>query len=171
MKLFSKFSALLIVCMMASFASQTKLTVTSGSFTDNGNIPSKFTCEGTQASPALNITGVPSGAKSLALILHDPDAQRPGGFTHWVMWNIPTDGNIPENFKGAVQGFNGAKKAGYIGMCPPTGTHHYHFKVYALDTQLTLDNSTDKAGLEKAMTGHILGEGEIVGLYAKMNQK
>jgi Raf kinase inhibitor-like YbhB/YbcL family protein len=171
MRLFSKISAILIVCIMASFASQTKLTVTSSSFTDNGNIPSKFTCEGTQASPALNITGVPSGAKSLALILNDPDAPMPGGFTHWVMWIIPTDGNTPENFKGAEQGFNGAKKAGYIGMCPPTGTHHYHFKVYALDTQLTLDKSTDKGGLEKAMTGHILGQGEIVGLYAKMNQK
>ncbi len=94
-----------------------------------------------------------------------------GGFTHWVVWNIAIDGNIPEDFKGAEQGWNGAKKAGYIGMCPPTGTHHYHFKVYALDTQLTLDKSTDKAGLEKAMTGHILAEGEIVGLYKKVNQK
>ena len=156
---------------MASFVNQAKLTVTSTSFTDNGNIPTKFTCEGTQASPALNIAGVPPGAKSLALILNDPDAPMPGGFTHWVMWNIPTDGNIPEDFKGADQGFNGAKRTGYIGMCPPTGIHHYHFKVYALDTQLTLDKSTDKVGLEKAMTGHILAEGEIVGLYAKSEKK
>jgi Raf kinase inhibitor-like YbhB/YbcL family protein len=170
MSLFSKISALLIVGIMASFASQTKLTITSSSFTDNGNIPSKFTCEGTQTSPALNVTGVPAGAKSLALILHDPDAPMPGGFTHWVVWNIPTDGNISEDFKGAEQGLNGAKKPGYTGMCPPSGTHHYHFKVYALDTQLSLDKSTDKAGLEKAMTGHILGEGEIVGLYAKMKK-
>ncbi|MGZ3776685.1 MAG: YbhB/YbcL family Raf kinase inhibitor-like protein [Mucilaginibacter sp.] len=155
---------------MTSFTSQTKLNVTSMSFTNNGNIPSKFTCEGTQASPALNITGVPSGAKALALILHDPDAPMPGGFTHWVVWNIATDGNIPEDFKGAEQGFNGAKKSGYIGMCPPSGTHHYHFKVYALDTRLTIDRNTDKAGLEKAMTGHVLGEGEIVGLYAKMQK-
>ncbi|MGZ3885113.1 MAG: YbhB/YbcL family Raf kinase inhibitor-like protein, partial [Mucilaginibacter sp.] len=131
---------------MTSFTSQTKLNVTSMSFTNNGNIPSKFTCEGTQASPALNITGVPSGAKALALILHDPDAPMPGGFTHWVVWNIATDGNIPEDFKGAEQGFNGAKKSGYIGMCPPSGTHHYHFKVYALDTRLTIDRNTDKAG-------------------------
>jgi Raf kinase inhibitor-like YbhB/YbcL family protein len=170
MSLFPKLSIILIMGIMASFTSQTKLTVTSASFTDNGNIPSKFTCEGTQESPALTIKGIPSGAKSLALILHDPDAPRPGGFTHWVMWNIPTDGNIPENFKGAEQGFNGAKKTGYTGMCPPTGVHHYHFKVYALDTQLTLDKSTDKAGLEKAMTGHIVGEGEIVGLYEKMKK-
>ncbi len=170
MRLFSTFSFLVIITVMTSFTGQTKLTVTSTSFTDNGNIPTKYTCEGTQTSPALNVTGVPSGAKSLALILHDPDAGK-NGFTHWVMWNIPTDGNIPEDFKGAVQGFNGAKHAGYIGMCPPTGVHHYHFKIYALDTQLTLDNSTDKAGLEKAMAGHILAEGEIVGLYKKANQK
>lgn len=155
---------------MASFTSQTKLTVTSTSFKDNGNIPSKYSCEGTQASPPLAVAGVPSGAKSLALILHDPDAPMPGGFTHWVVWNIPAEGNIPEDFKGAEQGFNGAKRSGYIGMCPPSGTHHYHFKVYALDTRLTIDRNTDKAGLEKAMTGHILSEGEIVGLYAKMKK-
>jgi Raf kinase inhibitor-like YbhB/YbcL family protein len=117
------------------------------------------------------VTGAPSGAKSFALILNDPDAPMPGGFTHWVMWNVAVDGNIPEDFKGAEQGFNGAKRAGYIGMCPPTGVHHYHFKVYALDTQLTLDKSTDKTGLEKAIAGHILAEGEIVGLYKKAVQK
>ena len=170
MSLFPKLSIILIMNIMASSTSQTKLNVTSTSFTDNGNIPSKYSCEGTQASPPLAITGVPSGAKSLALILHDPDAPAPGGFTHWVVWNIPTDGNIPEDFKGAEQGFNGAKRSGYIGMCPSSGTHHYHFKVYALDTRLTINRNTDKAGLEKAMTGHILGEGEIVGLYAKMKK-
>lgn len=167
MRLFSTLSFLVIITVMASFTAVSKLTVTSTSFTANGNIPSKYTCEGTQTSPQLSVAGIPAGAKSLALILHDPDAPIAGGFTHWVVWNIAVDGNIPEDFKGADQGFNGAKKAGYIGMCPPTGTHHYHFKVYALDTQLTLDKSTDKAGLEKAMTGHILAEGEIIGLYKK----
>ena len=170
MNIFPKLSIILIMSIMASFTSQTTLTVTSTSFTNNGNIPSKYSCEGSQASPPLTIKGVPSGAKSLAMILHDPDAPMPGGFTHWVVWNIPTDGIIPEDFKGAEQGFNGAKKSGYIGMCPPSGTHHYHFKVYALDTRLTIDRNTDKAGLEKAITGHILAEGEIVGLYAKMKQ-
>ena len=91
----------------------------------------------------------------------------PGGFTHWVMWNIPTDGKIPEDYKGAEQGLNGIKKSGYKGMCPPTGTHHYHFLVYALDTKLTMDKNTDKAGLEKAMEGHILATGDLVGLYKK----
>ena len=158
---------LVITTFMASFTAQTKLTVTSTSFTANGMIPAKYSCEGEEASPPLSITGIPAGAKTVALILHDPDAPMAGGFTHWVVWNIDINGNIPENFKGAEQGFNGAKKSGYKGMCPPSDTHHYHFKAYALDTRLDIDKNTDKAGLEKAMTGHILAEGDLVGLYKK----
>jgi len=93
-----------------------------------------------------------------------------GGFTHWVVWNINV-GDIPEGFKGADQGMNGAKQHGYKGMCPPTGTHHYHFMVYALDTKLDIDKNTDKAGLEKSIQGHILSQGELVGLYKKVNNK
>jgi Raf kinase inhibitor-like YbhB/YbcL family protein len=167
MNSFYKLSLLAFIVVLTSFTTAMKLTVTSPDFKDNGMIPSKFTCEGEQINPALDVAGVPASAKSLALILHDPDAHAPGGFTHWVMWNIPTDGKIAENFKGAEQGFNGAHKNGYTGMCPPSGVHHYHFKVYALDTQLSIDKNTDKAGLEKAMTGHIVAEGELVGLYEK----
>lgn len=158
---------LFIVTIMTSFTDQKKLTVTSIAFADNGTIPAKYSCEGEEISPPLHITGIPGGTKSLALILHDPDAAVEGGFTHWVVWNIDINGNIPENFKGAEQGLNGAKKQGYKGMCPPSGTHHYHFKVYALDSRLNIDKNTDKAGLEKAMAGHILGEGELIGLYTK----
>lgn len=167
MKILYTLSLLAMTVLGTSVSKQGTLTVTSSSFSNNGNIPKKYTCQGEQVSPPLKITGIPSGAKTLALILHDPDAEMPGGFTHWVVWNIPTDGNMPENFKGADQGWNGAKKTGYIGMCPPTGVHHYHFMVYALDTRLMLDKNTDKAGLEKAMTGHIVGKGELVGLYEK----
>jgi Raf kinase inhibitor-like YbhB/YbcL family protein len=150
-----------------SATAQSKLTVTSSSFPANGNIPAKYTCQGQQVSPPLQVTGIPSGAKSLALILHDPDAG-PKGFTHWVVYNLPTNGKISEDFKGAEQALNGAKRAGYIGMCPPSGVHHYHFMVYALDKDLTLDKSkTDKAALEKAMAGHILAQGDLVGLYEK----
>ncbi len=162
-----------IVCLMAvstamvSFASKKKLTVTSSAFTHNGTIPSKYSCEGEEVSPPLTITGIPSGTMSLALIVHDPDAPMPGGFTHWVAWNLSVDGMIPENFQPSDQGLNGSKKTGYKGMCPPTGTHHYHFKVYALDSRLVLGSGTDKAALEQAMNGHILGEGDLVGLYAK----
>jgi len=162
-----KLTLLVFIVVLTSFKTQMKLTVTSPDFVDNGMIPSKFTCEGDQINPAINVSGVPSNAKSLALILHDPDAPMQGGFTHWVMWNIPTDGKISQNFKGADQGFNGAKKTGYIGMCPPTGTHHYHFVVYALDAKLAIDKNTDKAGLEKAMASHIITQGELIGLYQK----
>ena len=158
---------LFIFTTMTSLKDKTKLSVTSTAFTDGGMIPSKYTCEGTETSPAIKVTDIPAGTKSLALIVHDPDAAAPGGFTHWVLWNLDISGVIPENFKSGDQGFNGSNKTGYKGMCPPTGTHHYHFKVYALDTRLDLDKSSNKAALEKAMEGHILGEGEIVGLYAK----
>ena len=143
------------------------LKIGSSAFSYNGMIPAKYSCEGEQASPPLDVTGIPSGTKSLALILHDPDAPRAGGFTHWVLWNVDVKGVIPENFKGAMQGHNGMGKQGYVGMCPPSGTHHYHFKVYALDTKLDISESTDKDGLEKAMKGHILAEGDLVGLYKK----
>ncbi|HWD88756.1 MAG TPA: YbhB/YbcL family Raf kinase inhibitor-like protein [Mucilaginibacter sp.] len=147
---------------------QSKLTVTSSSFSANGIIPAKYTCQGQQVSPPLQISGMPSGTKSLAIILHDPDAAMPGGFTHWVVWNLPTDGNIAEDFKGADQGLNGARQSGYTGMCPPSGIHHYHFMVYALDANLRLDKaSTNKAALESAMAGHILAQGDLVGLYQK----
>jgi Raf kinase inhibitor-like YbhB/YbcL family protein len=158
---------LVIITVMTSFTDKTKLTITSAGFNSNGMIPSKYSCEGEEVSPPLSVHGIPAGAKSLALILHDPDAPVKGGFTHWVVWNIDIKGDIPENFKGADQGLNGAKKPGYKGMCPPSGTHHYHFMVYALDTRLSISKNTDKAGLESAMHGHILAEGELVGLYAK----
>jgi Raf kinase inhibitor-like YbhB/YbcL family protein len=159
-------SAFTAMMSMVSVANA-QLTVTSKSFADNGSIPLKYSCEGEQVSPPLQVSNVPAGAKSLALILHDPDAARPGGFTHWVAWNIDTNGDMPEGFKGGEQGHSGAGKPGYIGMCPPSGTHHYHFMVYALDTKLNLDITSDKAALEKAMEGHILAKGELVGLYKK----
>ncbi len=153
---------------MIPFAKQEKLEVTSSAFQNNGLIPAKYTCEGDDINPPISVTGIPAKAKCLALICHDPDAPMQGGFTHWVMWNVATDGKIPENFKGATQGFNTTKKTGYIGMCPPTGTHHYVFSVYALDAQLTIDKSTDKAALEKAIKDHVVASGTLTGLYKKM---
>ena len=157
--------------ILSSFSCSTSLKVSSSAFSDNGNIPTKYSCEGTQVSPPLSISGIPSGTQSLALIVHDPDAGMKGGFTHWVVWNIdPSTTTIPEGFDGGEQGLNGAKKSGYIGMCPPTGTHHYHFIVYALDSKLDISNQTGKDGLEKSMKGHILSQGELVGLYKKSSQ-
>ena len=171
MRLFKTLSVAATAAALTSFSNNPSLKISSPAFSNNGSIPAKYSCEGEEVSPSLVITGFPSGTKSLALILHDPDAPAPGGFTHWVVWNIdPSANKIPENFKGAEQGLNGAKQTGYKGMCPPSGTHHYHFKVYALDTKLELDKNTDKAGLENSMKGHILSEGDLVGLYKKNKQ-
>src|SRR5579863_7268392 len=136
------------------------LTVSSPAFGPNTMIPTKYTCQGASVSPALHIGEFPAGTKSLAIILHDPDASRPGGFTHWVVFNIDPTADIPEGYKGGVQALNGAGKAGYIGPCPPSGVHHYHFMVYALDTRLELSAQSGKAELEKAMQGHILAQGD-----------
>ena len=157
--------------IFSAFSCSNSLKITSSAFSDNGNIPMKYTCEGQQVSPPLSFSGIPSGAKSLALIVHDPDAPMQGGFTHWVVWNIdPSTTNLPEGFDGAEQGLNGAQKPGYTGMCPPNGTHHYHFMLYALDTKLDISKQTAKDGLEKAMKGHVLAQGDLVGLYKKSKQ-
>jgi Raf kinase inhibitor-like YbhB/YbcL family protein len=161
-------SAAAMALAALSFTGVAGLVVKSAAFTENGMIPSDYSCDGKEVSPPLNISNIPANTKSLAIILHDPDAPMQGGFTHWVVWNIAPDGNIPEDFKGADQGLNGTGQAGYKGMCPPSGTHHYHFKIYALDTKLDLDKKTDKAALEKSMQGHILADADFVGLYKKM---
>ncbi len=165
MRIRISFFALIIVFTFGTARAQ--LVVTSPGFKENGLIPSKYSCEGAEVSPPLDISNIPSAAKSLALIVHDPDAPMEGGFTHWVMWNIDVKGYLPEGFKNANQGLNSAKQTGYKGMCPPTGTHHYHFKLYALDEMMELDQNNDKASLEKRMQGHILEEGELIGLYKK----
>jgi putative membrane protein len=144
------------------------ISVSSSAFMQGGMIPAKYSCEGGEASPPLAFTGIPASAKSLAIIVHDPDAPKAGGVTHWVVFNIPVSANIGENFKGGVQGQNSDNKPGYKGMCPPDGTHHYNFMVYALDGMLSLDKGADKDSLEKAMRGHILAEGLLSGLYPKI---
>lgn len=129
-------------------------------------IPVKYTCSGENINPEISISGIPAETKSLALIMDDPDAPS-GDFVHWVMWNILTDGKISENSAPGVQGVNDFGENKYGGPCPPSGTHHYHFKIYALDTKLELPTETDKQGLLKAMEGHVLASGELVGLYMK----
>jgi Raf kinase inhibitor-like YbhB/YbcL family protein len=159
----------MIQLMMAfAFWMQASLTITSPDFKANEPIPSEFTCEGENSSPALRVDGIPAGTKSLALIVHDPDAPIKGGVTHWVAWNISPTAIITRGSKDGVQGQNTAHKAGYMGPCPPTGTHHYHFYVFALDTQLKLDESSGEEALQSAMKSHILAKGELIGLYKKL---
>lgn len=166
----TKFVLLLLITIVlgSSFAKRTAIVVTSSAFMQNAAIPTQYTCEGNQMSPPLKLSNIPPRTQSLALIVHDPDAPMKGGFTHWVMWNIPVQEDIAENYKAAMQGMNSAKQIGYTGPCPPTGTHRYNFKIYALDTKLNLTDQTDKQALEKAMKGHILGEGTLTGMYKKM---
>jgi len=142
------------------------LTVKSPAFPDGGMIPAKFTCTGNDINPEIDITGVPVSAKSLVLIVDDPDAPK-GTFDHWVMWNIPTDGKIAANSAPGKQGRNGMGENRYKGPCPPSGTHHYHFKVFALDTKLDLPDSSEKQDVLKAIEGHVMAKGELVGLYKK----
>ncbi len=145
------------------------LTITSPAFRNGELIPSKFTCDGGDMSPALVIGQVPPEAKSLALIMDDPDA--PGGmWVHWVVWNIdPKTTEIAENSvpAGAQLGRNDFRQTPYGGPCPPSGTHRYFFKLYALDTKLDIGAGTNKAGLEKAMKGHIIAQGELMGKYKR----
>lgn len=152
------------------FSPSATMKISSPAFADSASIPSRYTCDGQNISPPLQIGQVPAEAKSLALVLHDPDAPAPGGFTHWVVWNIPPQTKeIPENAlpMGAVQGRNGTGKSQWTAPCPPSGTHRYQFTLYALDTVLNIPSSTDQPGLEKAMQGHILAQQMLVGLYQR----
>jgi Raf kinase inhibitor-like YbhB/YbcL family protein len=141
------------------------LKVTSPSFMDEADIPSKYTCEGDQISPALVIDRIPEGTETLAIIMEDPDTSK-GTFDHWLVWNIPP-GNVSENYLEGTSGLNGAGKTGYHGPCPPTGSHRYFFYVYALDTTLHLQAGSDKKALQEEIDKHLLAKGSIMGRYEK----
>ncbi len=145
----------------------TKLKITSTAFANNKLIPAKYTCDGDNVNPPLQIAGIPASAKSLALIVDDPDAPHKT-FVHWVVWNIPpSTTSIDENSVPGEEGKNDFGKKGFGGACPPSGTHHYHFKVYALDMMLNLQDNATKADLEAAMKEHVLARAELVGLYKR----
>jgi Raf kinase inhibitor-like YbhB/YbcL family protein len=150
------------------------ISVSSSAFEEGGMIPSKYTCDGKDISPPLKWEGVPEGTKSIALISDDPDAPM-GTWVHWVMWNVPPDAQgLPENVPpdsplpdGSRQGITDFGRPGYGGPCPPSGTHRYYFKVYALDTVLELPTSARKGDLLKAVEGHVLAEGQLMGRYSR----
>lgn len=150
-------------------SSMAALQITSPAFQNNGNIPRQYTCDGKDINPPLVIENVPKGTKSIAVIVDDPDAPV-GVWVHWVLWNIDSNTKeIKENAvpQGAVEGMNDFKRHAYGGPCPPSGTHRYFFKVYALDTMLDISPNSQKSALKKAMKGHVLTEGQIVGLYKR----
>jgi Raf kinase inhibitor-like YbhB/YbcL family protein len=141
------------------------MQLTSLSFANNQPIPERYSCEGDSVNPTLVIENVPAGAKSLALIVDDIDAAG-GSFIHWFVFDIRPDiGTIEEDSIPGTQCVNSAKRKGYAGPCPPSGTHRYIFRLYALDTMLDLKPGAQKDALEQAMQGHIISQAEMTGLY------
>lgn len=150
------------------------MEIKSEAFPHMGKIPSIYTCDGEDISPPISWTNIPEGTRSLALISDDPDAPA-GTWVHWVVFNIPSSWQgLPEGFppvreteEGIRQGINDFRKIGYGGPCPPSGTHRYFFKLYALDTVLSLEPGSTKNDLLRAMEGHILARAELIGLYSR----
>ena len=144
--------------------------ISSPAFMHNEKIPAKFTCEGQNSNPPLVIEDVPEKTKSLALIMDDPDAPM-GTWVHWVVFDIPVLSLIQENSVPGKQGVTSSGNENYHGPCPPSGTHRYFFKVYALDDILNLPEGINKNELEKAMKGHIIEKSELIGLYRREKVK
>jgi len=150
------------------------IKVTSTAFQEGGMIPKQYTADGKNVSPPLAWTGVPANAKSLALICDDPDAPR-GTWVHWVLFNIPAEAKgLPESVppqpklaNGAMHGNNDFPRLGYGGPAPPSGTHRYFFRLYALDAELRLDGGATRAQLDAAMKGHIIAQGQLMGKYRR----
>ena len=161
---------LTVLCLIAGSSlakGDQMLKLASPDFEHNKNIPLKFTCQGEDISPNLYISDVPEGAKSLVLIVDDPDAPR-GNWDHWIVFNIdPGMRVIPENSIPGIQGTNDFGKLDWGGPCPPRGTHRYFFKLYALDRMLSLPQGVKKDQVLKSMEGYVLDKTELIGLYKK----
>lgn len=145
------------------------MKIESPEFEHESVMPPKFTCDGEDSAPPLKISGIPKEAKTLALILDDPDAPS-GTWVHWLVWNIPAEatvsleGDLPS---GSVEGVTNSGNTGYGGPCPPSGTHRYFFKAFALDCELDLSSETMVDALNEAMDGHVLDKAQLVGLYER----
>lgn len=139
----------------------------SSSVFDNGSqIPVRYTCDGENINPPLEFGNIPEGTESLVLIIDDPDAPS-GSFTHWVVWDIPPVSRIDENSVPGTVGMNGFGQAAYGGPCPSSGTHHYQFMVFALDTELNLTGRVSADQVEESMQDHILAQGLLTGRYGR----
>ena len=159
--------AIAVATTVSFAAGGAKMKITSSAFQEGGDIPSKFSRDGGNANPPLRIEGTPANAKSLVLVVDDPDAPV-GLFTHWLVWNIdPKTTAIAERGvpKSAVQGTNDYPNLGYGGPQPPSGTHRYYFKIFALDQTLDLRSGAKREELDKAMSGHVIAQGQLMGRY------
>jgi hypothetical protein len=171
------FSALICAALMSAQARGGTMSfqITSSAFSAGSNIPKQYTCDGPDVSPPLSWKDAPAGTKSFALIVDDPDAPA-GTWVHWVLFNLPAGTHdLPEGVEkkenlanGALQGRNDFQKIGYNGPCPPPGKpHRYFFRLYALDAALDLKAGASKADVERAMKGHVLGQGELMGKFGR----
>lgn len=142
------------------------MKLTSPEFSSMQLIPKKFSCQGKSINPALHIQEIPEGTKSLVLIMDDPDAPKKT-FVHWVVYNMPILKEIKEDSIPGEEGVNSSGEIGYFPPCPPSGKHRYFFKLYALDSELSLDEGATKEDVERAMEGHIVAQDELIGLYEK----
>ena len=150
------------------FADALKLQITSPAISEGGTIPTQFTCDGENKSPPLAWTSVPSTAKSLTLLVEDPDAPS-GTFMHWVVYDIsPSSIGIKQDNVEGKEGLNSAGKAAYMGPCPPPGKpHHYHFRLYALDTNLNFGDVPNARVVHTAMEGHVIESADLVGIFGR----
>ncbi|HKW18742.1 MAG TPA: YbhB/YbcL family Raf kinase inhibitor-like protein [Terriglobales bacterium] len=155
------------------------MLLTSSAFQQGGEIPSYHTSDGENVSPELSWQDAPAQTRSFALIVHDPDAPMPGGFTHWIVYNIPSDTqhvqeNVPAEEQVAalgMQGKNDSGKIGYTGPAPPSGTHRYFFRLYALDKMIDVGPGATHKEIAAATKGHILAQSELMGTYEKKSQR
>src|SRR5205823_6656103 len=155
------------------------MQLVSAAFRQGAEIPTHYTSDGEDVSPELSWREAPAGTKSFALIVHDPDAPRLGGFTHWVLYNIPSEtGHIEENTPKneqiaglGLQGKNDGSNIGYMGPAPPSGTHRYFFRLFALDNVLDLPPGATHKEVSAAIHGHILGQAELMGTYEKKSKR
>ena len=155
------------------------MQLTSAAYQHGAQIPIRYTCEGDNISPQFSWKDAPGETKSFALVLQDPDAPRVGGFTHWILYNIPRgtesiQENVPQPEKVldiGTQGRNDANQIGYLGPCPPSGIHRYYARLYALDRELVLPPGANHKELNEAMQGHILAQAELMGKYGKQAQR
>lgn len=183
-----RFNVIILACLIfciypaatsaAEGAAAMSMTITSTAFGHLAGIPKRFTCDSDNVSPALSWSDIPQHAKSLVLIVDDPDAPTPLApvmtWVHWLLYNMPVAvTGLPENVapgalpEGTLQGKNDWKQTGYRGPCPPMGKHRYFFKLYALDSALLDLHAPDKAQLEQAMAGHIIAHAELIGTYKR----
>lgn len=155
------------------------LQLTSSAFQHKGRIPTRFTCDGENISPELSWTGAPANANSFVVIMHDPDAPRAGSFTHWVLYNIPEmvshlEPQVPQQERVVgvgIQGKNDSGTIGYTGPCPPSGSHRYFLRLFALDAKLDIEPGASAERVQEAMRGHILEQAELMGTYARVAKK